>query len=100
MRTKAQLISDVFSFSQSTLVDVKTAFDLSRFLSYEFDYLPWNVFISRINFYTDIIDSTQLNGLLQSYLSNLVEPYYKFLGWNEIKSRNWLDRFLEITFLL
>ena len=92
LRTKAQLISDVFSLSQARYIDPSIAFELAKFLSTEFDYLPWNVFINRIKYFTDLLDSSQNYGRLQLYLSNLVEPYYRNLGWDDDKKQNWLDR--------
>ena len=66
--------------------------ELAKYLSNEFDYLPWNVFLSRIKFYTDMLGSSQVSGDMQSYLRNLVEPYYKKLGWDDDVSQEWLDR--------
>ena len=99
-RTRAQLVSDSFSLSQATMLDADLPLELIKYLSSEFDYLPWNVFLSRVKFYTDMLGSSQVNGDLQSYLSHLVEPYYKKLGWDEDLSQEWLDRYTIIFFYL
>jgi hypothetical protein len=91
-RTRAQLISDIFSLSQAGSVNPEQPLDLVKYLSNEFDYLPWNVFISRVGFYVNMLDTTKLNGDLQSFLSALVEPYYKKVGWIDDKKQEWLDR--------
>lgn len=92
-RTRAQLISDVFSLSQANYVKTDLALELAKYLSNEFDYLPWNVFINRIKYYTDLADSNQFYADMQSFLAKIVEPYYNKLGWTEnIATDSWTDR--------
>ena len=85
-------MSDAFSLSQATLVDGDLPLELIKYMSHEFDYLPWNVFLSRSKFYIDMLGSTQVNGDLQAYLAKLIEPYYSELGWEDDTSQEWLDR--------
>jgi hypothetical protein len=39
-----------------------------------------------------MLDTTKLNGDLQAYLSDLVELYYKKVGWIDDEKQEWLDR--------
>jgi len=64
-------------------------------LSKELDYLPWKVFLSRVKFYIDMLESTEVYPDLQIFLGKLVEPYYKKLGWADDKSQDWLDRLIR-----
>ena len=66
--------------------------DLVKYLSNEFDYLPWSAFFNRIGFYVNMLDTTKLNGDLQAYISGLVEPYYKKVDWIDDIKQDWLDR--------
>jgi aminopeptidase N len=95
MKTKAQLISDALSLAQSKHVKPHIALDLVKFLSKELDYLPWRIFLNRIKFYIDMLESTEVYPDLQLFLGKLVEPYYKKLGWEDDKSQDWLDRLIR-----
>lgn len=92
-KTKAQLISDAFSLAQSNQINPVIPLILSTFLSEETDYLPWKVFLNRIKFYTDNLESTGVNVFLNRYLVKLVELYYNKLGWSENKNSSWTDRY-------
>jgi hypothetical protein len=97
VRTRAQLISDSFSLAESGLINGGFAFDIAKYLSNEFDFLPWNVFISRIKFFIDLFDTTPSFGSMQSLLSHIVEPYYTKLGWVEnIITDSYTDRYLQL----
>ena len=91
-RTRAQLVSDSFSLSQATMLDGVTPLNLIKYMSNEIDYLPWNVLLSRVKYYADMLGATRVSGDMQMYLSTLVEKYYKKLGWNDDESQEWLDR--------
>ena len=92
-KAKAQLISDAFSLAQSNQLSPVIPLQLSAFLSEETDYLPWKVFLSRIKFYTDHLESKTVNVFLNRYLIRLVGLYNKKLGWSENKNESWTDRY-------
>jgi len=67
---------------------------LIKYLSNEFEYLPWNTFIKRLNYYIDMIESTEIYGDFNNYILELVKPIYDTLTWeNDIKSDTWLKRY-------
>ena len=74
------------------MLDGVTPLNLIKYMSNEIDYLPWNVLLSRVKYYTDMLGSTRVSGDMQMYLSKLVEKYYKKLGWDDDESQEWLDR--------
>ena len=95
-RTRAQLISDIFSLSQAGYLNAKHPLNLIKYMSKEFDYLPWNVIINnRINFYYDMLDSSEFSSDFKSYVGQLIEPYYKKLDWVENENDEWVDNFLR-----
>ncbi len=96
-RARAQLINDVFSLSQAGYVDAKLPLNLIKYMSKEIDYLPWNTLINnRINFFIDMLESTEFYGDFKAFLARLVEAYYKKLGWNDSDERfEWADRFIR-----
>lgn len=92
-RIRAQLINDIFSFSQANLINFLRPINLLGYLKMEDDYLPWYIAINKINKLIDLIDSTPLYGQFRNYVIQLMTPIYKKLGWNEIISDSWLDRY-------
>lgn len=92
---RAQLINDAFSLSQATLLNANLPLELVNYLSNEFEYLPWSVFLNRVKFYLDMLSSNQLNIDLKVYFSKLVEPFYVKLGWFERKINDqWLEKYV------
>lgn len=92
---RATIVSDVFSLTEATgyLESPTLAFELARFLTNEDDYLPWNVFISRVSFYLNIFDSTLSFNKIRDYLADLSRTYYNKLGWVEnVQTDAWTDR--------
>ena len=78
------MIGDIFSFTEASYFQTAIAFDLvAKYLKNDLDFLPWSVFISRVKFYTDLFESTSSSSLLQTFLRDLVHPYYMKLGWIE-----------------
>lgn len=86
-------MSDVFSLTEANYVNSPAAFELAKYLINEVDYLPWNIFISRINFFLNLFDTTSIYEKLQGYLRDLAGPYYRKLGWIEnVQTDLWTDR--------
>lgn len=86
----------MFSLSQSAQVSADLPLRLVNYLSSEFEYLPWNVFLSRSKFYTDMLDHTRFSSSIQKHFSKIVKPYYsKFNDWygNDTSKETWLDRY-------
>lgn len=91
-RIRAQLINDLFAFSQANLVDPLRPFTLLTYLANEDEYLPWRTAIDQINNLQDLVDSTPLYGQFRIFISKLVTPIYAKLGWDETINNTWLDR--------
>ncbi|CAF0711353.1 unnamed protein product [Brachionus calyciflorus] len=95
-RTRAQLISDVFSLAQALYLSPEIALNHVKYLDNEFDYLPWSVFLNRIKYFTNILDTSFVYDELQSYLQKLVKPYYTKLGWIEdVQKDLWTERLVR-----
>lgn len=91
---RAQLINDIFSLSQATLVRSDLPLEMIDYLSNELEFLPWSVFLNRIRFYLDMLSSSQMVMDLKKYLASTVSPFYKKLGWFEdINNDQWLDKY-------
>ena len=90
MRT--QLVNDAFSLSQANKIDSTKPFELIKYLSKEREYLPWSLFIKNLDFYHDMISTTEINGDFSNFLLDLVEPIYLSLKWDDHKNEPWLKR--------
>lgn len=90
------MINDLFSFAQANYLDNSLAFEFSKYLSNEIDYLPWKTFLMKIRYFINVLESTPSYGNLQAFLASLVQPYYQKLGWIEnIHTDEWNDRNLR-----
>ncbi|CAF0852077.1 unnamed protein product [Brachionus calyciflorus] len=65
-RTRAQLISDVFSLAQALYFSPEIAFNHIKYLDKELDYLPWSVFLNRIKYFIDLLDTSFIYNKLQN----------------------------------
>jgi len=90
---KAQLIHDSFALSQAGYVDADLPLRLTKFLSQNADYLPWNSLLKRFGFYEDMLTTTRLWPDMGKKMSELVETVYTFLGLTNLDSKHsWVQR--------
>lgn len=99
LKVRSQLINDVFSLSQANKVDTNKPFELIKYLSNENEYLPWYSFLSRVDFYMDMIGSSEIYGDFRDYILDLVRPIYFKLTWYDDKTDDWLTRKLRSLIL-
>lgn len=89
---RAYLISDILNFLQAEYLNVELVFDYINYLKTEFDYLPWKIFLNRIGYFNNLLDSSRSSLDFENFLSSLIEPYYNSLGWSDNESQKWNDR--------
>ena len=85
-------MNDVFSLSQASQLDPTKPLQLIQYLTHEFEMLPWDAAINRLNFVTNMLETTEIYGDLNDYLMELAEPLYNKLTWDAAKDDRWLDR--------
>jgi hypothetical protein len=95
---RAQLISDSYSLSQANLIEPEHPLNIAKYLKNEPEFLPWNVFLNRIRFYIDMLDTSSVKENLFSLLRDLVKSYYIKLDWNDNKQDLWLDRYANANY--
>jgi hypothetical protein len=81
--TRAQLINDIFSLSQTAIISPDLPLELIGYLKNEFEFLPVAAFLTRIKYFLDMLSSNQLNLDLKTYLASLINPVYEQIGWYE-----------------
>ena len=100
-KIRAKIVSDMFSLSQSGAIEPKLLFDTMKFMKDEKAYLPWSVFLMRVNYYIDMLESSKAFGKFQIYLRDIVEPYYIYIGWvDKQPADDWLDRLIKENYTL
>jgi hypothetical protein len=92
---KSQLINDALSLLQANLIEPENALNISKSLKDDQNYFSWIVFIPRIAYLINMIDTTSLYGSMQSLFREITASYYEKLGWEDNKQNIWNDRYLK-----
>ena len=74
------------------MVGITKPFEIIKYMSQETEYLPWSIAISRLNYLTNMLESTSAFGKYQTYLVRLINPIYNTLGWEQKPNDTWLLR--------
>ena len=86
------MINDAFGLSQSGTLESTRPFEIIRYLSKETEYLPWSTAITRLEYFTSMLESTPAFGNYQSFVIRLITPLYNSLGWDEKDNEKWLEK--------
>ena len=89
------MINDAFGLSQSGTLESTRPFEIIRYLSKETEYLPWSTAITRLGYFTNMLDSTSAFGNYQSFIINLITPLYNRLGWEVKSTDKWLEKYFQ-----
>ena len=54
--------------------------------------MPWTAALTRLNYFTNMLDSTGAFGNYEKFVTDLIIPLYNSLGWEEKISDGWLDK--------
>lgn len=87
---RSKLISDIFSLVQANKLAPQKPFEFVQYLGEENDYLPWYSLFQKLNFFFDMLESTEIYGEFRVYMLKLVVPLYTKLGWRDQPSDFWL----------
>ena len=82
--------------AQAGYVEADLPLELTTYMTQETSYLPWSIFLNRIKFYIDVLDSSPFSNQLQYYLQTIIGPYFEIIGCHY--NKNWLNR--QIIFFL
>ena len=91
-KMRSQLINDAFSLAQANKLSPIKPFELINYLNNENEYLPWSTFVNGLNFYIDMLGSTDSYGDFIAYISNVIQPIYNKLTWSTGEHDSWLDK--------
>ncbi|XP_017039730.2 glutamyl aminopeptidase [Drosophila ficusphila] len=94
---RASLLNDAFALADSTQLPYETAFELTRYLAKEADYVPWSVAASRLTSLKRTLYYTTSYAKYKKYATALIEPIYTALTWTV--GEDHLDNRLRVTAL-
>ncbi|KAM9707550.1 LOW QUALITY PROTEIN: glutamyl aminopeptidase [Menidia menidia] len=80
---RASFIDDVFALARADLLDYGNAFNLSRFLDRERDYVVWDRLAASIAYVRDMLGGGDLFHSFQKLFRELVKPTSTQLGWED-----------------
>jgi hypothetical protein len=61
--------------------------------------LPWSTTLTKLTYFSNLLDTTAIFGKYGNYLINLIRPLYNRLGWIEGESNDWLDKYNHLWLL-
>ncbi|NXN98278.1 AMPE aminopeptidase, partial [Rhinopomastus cyanomelas] len=95
---RAGILDDAFSLARAGLVNYSVPLQLTKYLTKETDYLPWNRMISSVSYLANMLeDDRDVYPRFQEYFRSLVKPVVEQLLWNDIGSH--LTRLLRASVL-
>uniref|UniRef100_A0A8C1H9M7 Aminopeptidase n=1 Tax=Cyprinus carpio carpio TaxID=630221 RepID=A0A8C1H9M7_CYPCA len=81
---RSSYIDDVFAFGRADIVDYGHAFNLTRYLANETEYIVWDRVSISISYVRDMLaDDKMLYGKFQKLFRDHVQKISKELGWND-----------------
>uniref|UniRef100_A0A8B9TX94 Aminopeptidase n=1 Tax=Anas zonorhyncha TaxID=75864 RepID=A0A8B9TX94_9AVES len=96
--SRAGILDDAFSLARAGLVSYSVPLELTKYLTNEEDYLPWQRVISSVSYIANMLeDETDLYPKFQDYFRHLVKPIVNKVGWND--SGDHLERLLRASVL-
>ncbi|KAH8359852.1 hypothetical protein KR093_009103 [Drosophila rubida] len=78
---RASLLNDAFALADSTQLPYDVAFDMTKYLAKEADYVPWSVAASKLTSLKRTLYYTSSFVKYKKYATALIEPIYTALTW-------------------
>ncbi|XP_008579163.1 PREDICTED: glutamyl aminopeptidase-like isoform X2 [Galeopterus variegatus] len=81
---RASLIDDAFALARAQLLDYRVPLNLTKYLTSEGDYLPWQRVISAVTYIISMFeDDQELYPIIEEYFQGQVKPIADSLGWDD-----------------
>ncbi|KAH8312017.1 hypothetical protein KR044_009049 [Drosophila immigrans] len=78
---RASLLNDAFALADSTQLPYDVAFEMTKYLAKEEDYVPWSVAASKLTSLKRTLYYTSSFVKYKKYATALIEPIYTALTW-------------------
>ncbi|XP_038058558.1 uncharacterized protein LOC119729837 [Patiria miniata] len=83
IENRAALIDDAFNLARAGVIEQTTALSLTKYLTKEKQYLPWESTLVVISYIRDMFSRYSGYGPLEKYMLKQIKPLYDDLGWND-----------------
>nr|CAD7453868.1 unnamed protein product [Timema tahoe] len=80
---RAQLLNDAFNLARAGQLSYETVLNVTRYLSREKDYIPWNSAFTGLSFINRFLRSSDEYSLFVSYVLGLIESLYDSVGFEQ-----------------
>lgn len=91
---RASLLNDAFALADATQLPYEIAFDMTKYLAKELDYVPWSVAASKLTSLKRTLFYTSSYVKYKKYATALIEPIYTSLTWTV--GEDHLDKYVAI----
>ncbi|KPJ03370.1 Aminopeptidase N [Papilio xuthus] len=79
---RAQIVDDSFNLARNGRLNYVHAFEISRYLVQEADYIPWASANSALNYLDIVLSGSDVYDLFKTYMLELSTPLYERLGFS------------------
>ncbi|KAM5171354.1 aminopeptidase N-like [Mantella aurantiaca] len=91
---RAQIIDDAFNLARAKYVNTTRALDTTKFLSKEFEYMPWQAALNSLSYFVQMFDRTEVYGPMKAYMRQQVEPLFLYF---KNKTKTFTERMPTLT---
>ncbi|XP_068131335.1 aminopeptidase N-like [Hyperolius riggenbachi] len=91
---RAQIIDDAFNLARAKLVPTTRALETTKFLSKDFEYMPWQAALSSLSYFVQMFDRTEVFGPMKAYMKQQAEPLFNHF---KALTGNWTTRPATLT---
>ncbi|KAL7866780.1 hypothetical protein AOLI_G00145940 [Acnodon oligacanthus] len=88
---RAQILDDAFKLARARIINITVALSITKYLSEEREYMPWDSAIKNFDHFFLMFDWTEVYGAMEEYLRGKVQPLFNYFknitaDWTEIPS--------------
>uniref|UniRef100_H3D2Z0 Aminopeptidase n=1 Tax=Tetraodon nigroviridis TaxID=99883 RepID=H3D2Z0_TETNG len=101
---RAQIIDDAFNLARAKMINITLALRTTKYLSRERDFIPWESALRNLDYFTLMLDRTEVYEALQAYLKKQIQPLFEHFrtitaNWTKIPERH-TDQYNQINAIM
>ncbi|XP_017554975.2 aminopeptidase N-like [Pygocentrus nattereri] len=98
---RAQILDDAFKLARAKIISITVALSITKYLSEEREYMPWESAIKKLDHFFLMFDWTEVYGAMEEYLRGKVQPLFNYFknitaDWTEIPSSH-TDQYNQVN---
>ncbi|XP_058791260.1 putative aminopeptidase-2 [Phymastichus coffea] len=81
---RAQIIDDLFNLARTNYIKYEVAFDASKYLAREMEYLPWSAYFTATSYISQRLEgNSNIKELYRKHVLAIIDNVYKKLGFKD-----------------